>query len=194
VDELLGSAATRAMRYLREIQDRPVAPTAEAVARLAVLREPFPEGPGEPGDVLALLDEVGSPATMGMAGPRFFGFVIGGALPAALAANWLASAWDQNAAFDSPAPAVSVLESVALEWMCEIFGLPAGSAGAFVTGATMANFSALAAARHAVLAGQGWDVEADGLFGAPPISVCSWATTDDDVERSLEAILRIAQG
>ncbi|MDX6597891.1 MAG: hypothetical protein QOE87_1778 [Gaiellales bacterium] len=171
MDELLGSAATRAMRYLREIQDRPVAPTAEAVARLAVLREPFPEGPGEPGDVLALLDEVGSPATMGMAGPRFFGFVIGGALPAALAANWLASAWDQNAAFDSPAPAVSVLESVALEWMCEIFGLPAGSAGAFVTGATMANFSALAAARHAVLAGQGWDVEADGLFGAPPITV-----------------------
>ena len=108
---------------------------------------------------------------MGIAGPRFFGFVIGGALPAALAANWLASAWDQNAAFNSPFPAGSVLESVALEWMRDIFGLPAGTAGAFVTGATMANFSALAAARHAVLAGQVWDVEADGLFGAPPITV-----------------------
>ena len=154
MDELLDSAASRAKRYLREIQDRPVAPSADAIARLAVLSEPFPDGPSEPEQVLALLDEVGSPATMGIAGPRFFGFVIGGALPAALAANWLASAWDQNAAFNSPFPAVSVLESVALEWMCDIFGLPAGTAGAFVTGATMANFSALAAARHAVLAGR----------------------------------------
>ena len=171
MDELLDSAASRAKRYLREIQDRPVAPSADAIARLAVLSEPFPDGPSEPEQVLALLDEVGSPATMGIAGPRFFGFVIGGALPAALAANWLASAWDQNAAFNSPFPAVSVLESVALEWMCDIFGLPAGTAGAFVTGATMANFSALAAARHAVLAGQDWDVEAEGLFGAPPITV-----------------------
>jgi glutamate/tyrosine decarboxylase-like PLP-dependent enzyme len=171
VDELLDSAATRATRYLREIQDRPVAPATDAIDRLAVLREPFPDGPSEAGDVLALLDEVGSPATMGIAGPRFFGFVIGGALPAALAANWLASAWDQNAAFNSPTPAVSVLEAVALEWMCEIFGLPDGTAGAYVTGATMANFSALAAARHAVLAGQDWDVEADGLFGAPPTTV-----------------------
>ena len=121
--------------------------------------------------MLALLDELGSPATMGMAGPRFFGFVIGGSLPVTLAANWLATAWDQNAAFDSVTPAASLLEAVALEWLLDIFGLPEGCAGAFVTGATMANFSALAAARHAVLAGQDWDVEADGLFGAPPITV-----------------------
>jgi glutamate/tyrosine decarboxylase-like PLP-dependent enzyme len=127
--------------------------------------------PSEPATVLGLLDELASPATMGVAGPRFFGFVIGGTLPAALAANWLASAWDQNAAFDAASPATAVLESVALDWMREIFCLPEGSAGAFVTGATMANFSSLAAARHALLAAQGWDVEADGLFGAPPISV-----------------------
>jgi glutamate/tyrosine decarboxylase-like PLP-dependent enzyme len=171
VNELLESAAARAARYLTGIQDRKVAPAAAAVARLEGLREPFPVGPSDAGDVLALLDELGSPATMGIAGPRFFGFVIGGSLPVALAANWLASAWDQNAAFHSPFPAVSVLESVALEWMREIFGLPVGTGGAFVTGATMANFSALAAARHAVLAAQGWDVEADGLFGAPPITV-----------------------
>ena len=171
MDELLESAAARAKRYLREIQERPVAPAADAIARLAVLSEPFPDSPSEPEQVLALLDEVGSPATMGIAGPRFFGFVIGGALPVALASNWLASAWDQNAAYRSPSPAVAALESVALEWMCDIFGLPDGTAGAFVTGATMANFSALAAARHAVLAGQDWDVEADGLFGAPPITV-----------------------
>jgi glutamate/tyrosine decarboxylase-like PLP-dependent enzyme len=171
VNELLDSAATRAARYLAEIQDRAVAPSAEDVARLETLREPFPAGPSEADDVLALLDELGSPATMGMAGPRFFGFVIGGSLPAALAANWLATAWDQNAAFHSPAPAASVLEAVALDWMRDLFGLPEGCAGAFVTGATMANFSSLTAARHAVLAGQDWDVEADGLFGAPPIAV-----------------------
>ena len=108
---------------------------------------------------------------MAMAGPRFFGFVIGGSLPAALAANWLAGAWDQNAAFDSVTPAVSTLEAVALEWLKDVLGLPGNCAGAFVTGATMANFSALVAARHSVLAAQGWDVEADGLFGAPPITV-----------------------
>jgi glutamate/tyrosine decarboxylase-like PLP-dependent enzyme len=171
VNELLQDAATRASRYLAKIQERGVAASPEAVARLAVLREPLPPGPSEAADVLALLDELGSPATLGIAGPRFFGFVIGGSLPVALAANWLATAWDQNAAFDSTTPAVSLLESVALSWMRDIFGLPEGCGGAFVTGATMANFSALAAARHAVLAAQGWDVEADGLFGAPAIGV-----------------------
>jgi glutamate/tyrosine decarboxylase-like PLP-dependent enzyme len=171
VNELLESAATRAARYLADIQNRSVAPSSEAVAALEVLREPFPAGPSEPADVLALLDELGSPATMGIAGPRFFGFVVGGSLPAALAANWLVTAWDQNAGYHSPTPAASVLEAVALEWMRDIFGLPESCAGAFVTGATMANFSSLAAARHAVLASEDWDVEADGLFGAPPIRV-----------------------
>ena len=171
VNELLEDAAGRAARYLAEIQERPVAPAAAAVARLDILREPFPDGPETAAGVLALLDEVGSPATLGIAGPRFFGFVIGGSLPVALAANWLATAWDQNAAFLSATPAASLLELVALEWMRDIFGLPEDCAGAFVTGATMANFSSLAAARHAVLAGQDWDVEADGLFGAPPITV-----------------------
>jgi glutamate/tyrosine decarboxylase-like PLP-dependent enzyme len=171
VRQLLENAARRSARYLEQIEERGVAPSPESVARLARLREPFPAGPSEPEDVLALLDELGSPATMGMAGPRFFGFVIGGSLPVALAANWLATAWDQNAAFDSVTPAVSVLESVALEWIKDSFGLPRSCAGAFVTGTTMANFCALVAARHSVLAGQGWDVEADGLFGAPPVAV-----------------------
>jgi glutamate/tyrosine decarboxylase-like PLP-dependent enzyme len=171
VEKLLEDVALRSARYLADIGKRGVAPSPAAVSRLAALREPFPAGPSEPADVLALLDEIGSPATLGIAGPRFFGFVIGGSLPAALAANWLAAAWDQNAAFDSVTPAVSVLETVALEWMQDALGLPEGCAAAFVTGATMANFSALVAARHAVLAGQDWDVEADGLFGAPPITV-----------------------
>jgi glutamate/tyrosine decarboxylase-like PLP-dependent enzyme len=171
VKHLLESAAQRSARYLDEIQERRVAASPEAVGRLAALHEPFPAGPSDPADVLALLDEVGSPATMAVAGPRFFGFVIGGSLPAALAANWLAGAWDQNAAFDAPFPGVSALEAVALDWMRGILGLPESCAGAFVTGATMANFTSLAAARHAVLAVQDWDVEGEGLFGAPPITV-----------------------
>jgi glutamate/tyrosine decarboxylase-like PLP-dependent enzyme len=171
VEQLLENVARRSARYLADLQERAVAVSPEAVARLTTLREPLPAGPSDAADVLALLDEIGSPATMAMAGPRFFGFVIGGSLPAALAANWLAGAWDQNAAFDSVTPAVSTLEAVALEWLKDALGLPGNCAGAFVTGATMANFSALVAARHSVLASQGWDVEADGLFGAPPITV-----------------------
>src|SRR5450756_1623091 len=108
---------------------------------------------------------------MAMAGPRFFGFVIGGSLPVTLAANWLAGAWDQNAALYNPSPAASFIEQVALSWLLELLKLPPGCGGGFVTGATMANFSALAAARHAVLAQAGWNVEADGLFGAPEITM-----------------------
>ena len=120
---------------------------------------------------MRLLDEVGSPATMATAGRRFFGFVIGGSLPAALAVNWLAGAWDQNAALYNVTPSTAVVEQVALGWLLELFRLPPGSAGAFVTGASMANFTALASARHAVLAQVGWNVEADGSFGALPITV-----------------------
>jgi len=108
---------------------------------------------------------------MAMAGPRFFGFVIGGALPATLAANWLAAAWDQNAALAQVTPGVSMVEEVALRWLVDLLGLPDSTQGSFVTGATLANFTALAAARHEVLARAGWNVEADGLFGAPPITV-----------------------
>jgi glutamate/tyrosine decarboxylase-like PLP-dependent enzyme len=106
-----------------------------------------------------------------MAGSRFFGFVIGGAQPATLAANWLAGAWDQNSALYRVTPATALLERVALDWLLELFGLPPGCGGGFVTGATMANFTALAAARHALLERAGWNVEAKGLFGAPPITV-----------------------
>ncbi len=118
-----------------------------------------------------MLDELGSPATMGTAGPRFFGFVIGGSLPAALGANWLAAAWDQNAGLFAASPIAAVLEEVTLQWLLEILALPAGCGGAFVTGATVANFTALAAARHAVLERVGWDAGAQGLFGAPAIQV-----------------------
>ena len=168
---LLESAAERAIRYLEDVKERRVGPSAEAVCGLRALEEGFPEGPADQAEVLRVLDEIGSPATMAMAGPRFFGWVIGGSLPAPLAANWLAAAWDQNAGLFVASPIGTVLEEISLRWLLDALGLPAGSGGAFVTGATVANFTALAAARHAVLARVGWDVEARGLFGAPEIQV-----------------------
>ncbi|MCG3156947.1 MAG: L-2,4-diaminobutyrate decarboxylase [bacterium] len=169
--ELLEMAADCASHYLQGIQTRSVAPTPEAIAGLARFQQPLPTGPVDPRLVLQTLDEIGSPATMAMAGPRFFGFVIGGALPAALAANWLAGAWDQNSALYKVTPVTAVIEQVALRWLLEVLQLPPESGGAFVTGATVANFTALAAGRHAVLKAAGWNVEAEGLFGAPPITV-----------------------
>jgi glutamate/tyrosine decarboxylase-like PLP-dependent enzyme len=171
MSELLRNSAERAISYLESLEARSVAPSPQAVAALADLDEPFPEGPSDPRSVLQKLDEYGSPATMAMAGPRFFGFVIGGSLPVALAANWLAGAWDQNSALFNVVPGTAALEQVALRWLLEIFGLPAESAGSFVTGTTVAHITSLAAARHAVLERVGWNVEADGLFGAPPITV-----------------------
>lgn len=171
MSELLHEAAQRAIQYLEGIGERAVAPLPEATARLAQLGGPLPEGPTPAGHVLRLLDEVGSPATVATAGRRFYGLVIGGSLPVTVAANWLAGAWDQNAYVTTTSPVAAALERIALQWLLDIFGLPPQCAGAFVTGATMANFSALAAARHAVLRNAGWDVEARGLFGAPPITV-----------------------
>lgn len=170
-DDLLQDAAARARHYLASLASRPVAPSPGAITRLTELDSPLPEGPADAAQVLARLDELVSPATMAMAGPRFFGFVIGGALPATVAASWLATAWDQNTGLQAATPGTAALESVALGWMLELLDLPREAAGAFVTGATVANLTALAAARHRVLANAGWSVEADGLFGAPPITV-----------------------
>jgi glutamate/tyrosine decarboxylase-like PLP-dependent enzyme len=168
---LLESAAKYALHYLESVNDRSVEPTAEAVNRLSKLDGTLPDEPTNPEILLNTLHEIGSPATVATAGRRFFGFVIGGALPAALAANWLAGAWDQNAGLWVASPVSAALEQIALRWLLDVLGLPPGSAGAFVTGATMANFTALAAARHAILQKAGWDVENDGLFGAPPVTV-----------------------
>jgi glutamate/tyrosine decarboxylase-like PLP-dependent enzyme len=132
-----------------------------------------------------MLDELGSPATTAMAGPRFFGFVIGGTLPVTLAANWLAGAWDQNTGLFRPTPATAFLEQVALRWLLDLLQLPRECGGAFVTGATVGNLCALAAARHAVLKRAGWNVEADGLFGAPPVTVLITAEGHPSVAKSL---------
>lgn len=182
---LLRDALERSCAYLESLAERPVAPRPDAVAALGRLDEPLPDSPSDPASTLALLDEVVTPATMAMAGPRFFGFVIGGTLPATLAANWLAGAWDQNAGLYNTTPGVAHLERVALRWLAELFGLPEGTTGGFVTGATVANLSALAAARHYVLEQAGWNVEADGLFGAPVITVITGEEVHPTLLKSL---------
>ncbi len=169
--DLLESTARRALDYLETLDDRGVAPTPQALQDLSRLNEPIPEQPIDPADVIALLDEIGSPATNASAGGRFFGFVVGGSVPAALAANWLAAAWDQNGGLIATSPIGAKLEAVAMTWLLDVLHLPAESGVGFVTCATAANFTALAAARHSVLQQVGWDVEAQGLFGAPSITV-----------------------
>jgi glutamate/tyrosine decarboxylase-like PLP-dependent enzyme len=168
---LLVDTAERAARYLEEIRSRRVAPLPADVVRLEALAGPLPSSPSDPAKVLALLDDFGSPATVASAAGRYFGFVIGGSLPAALAANWLAGAWDQNAAMQVMSPVAAKLEEIVLGWMVDVLGLPPESGAGFVTGTTMANFTGLAAARTTLLQRAGWNVEEDGLFGAPPIHV-----------------------
>src|SRR5256714_8037128 len=171
MEDLLRATAERAARYLAGLQDRAVAPTPEALANLRRLDEPLPEHPTDPAAVIRLLDDIGSPATMASAGGRFFGFVVGGSLPGAVAASNLAAAWDQNAGIVVLSPIAARLEQVAMRWLLDVLGLPPACGVGFVTCATQANFSGLAAARHALLARRGWNVEAQGLFGAPPITV-----------------------
>ncbi|ARP82264.1 aspartate aminotransferase family protein [Bordetella genomosp. 8] len=185
VEALLRDAAQRAIAYVGAVRDRPVAVSAEALQGLEAFRHPLPETGVDAREVLRLLDESGSPATVATAGGRFFGLVVGGALPATVAANWLATAWDQNACFRHTSPVAATLEDVSLQWMARMFGLPADVGGAFVTGASMANFAALAAARHALLSRLGWDVEAQGLYGAPEIRVIVSEETHVTVGKAL---------
>jgi glutamate/tyrosine decarboxylase-like PLP-dependent enzyme len=168
---VLDLAADMARRYVRDVAEQRVAPSEAAMAALAELHEPFPPSPSDPNDVIEKLDRIGSAATMATTGGRYFGFVIGGMVPAAMAANWLAAAWNQNASLRVMSPIAAELEEVVLRWVCEALGLPPECAGGLVTCATMANFTALVAARQALLARAGWDVTAGGMFGAPPIEV-----------------------
>lgn len=164
-------AAEAGLAYVRKIRARRVAPLAEEIAGLAQLHESFPEGPSDASGVIRLLSEVGGPATMASTGARYFGYVIGGAVPAAMAANWLVGAWDQNAAFRAMSPMAAEMEDVVLPWAAEALGIPAECEGGLVTCATTANFTAMVAARHALLKRVGWNVEEEGVFGAPEIEV-----------------------
>jgi glutamate/tyrosine decarboxylase-like PLP-dependent enzyme len=169
---LLIDAATRAANYIERLTLREVHAHRGAVQHLReALDVPLPAQPSLAAEVVAFLDEFGSPATVASAGGRYFGFVTGGALPVTVAAQLLAVAWDQNCFSFVSSPAVAMLESAALRWLKEALGLPATAEGALVTGATMANFTCLAAARNWTLQRHGWDVDRDGLFGAPPLSI-----------------------
>jgi glutamate/tyrosine decarboxylase-like PLP-dependent enzyme len=168
--DVVRDAMGRAITYLDSLPERHVAADPASLARLMALDTPLPEAPSDPCATIATLDSYQDGVTA-MGSPRFFGFVIGGALPVTIAANLLATAWDQNAAYMTLTPAVARVEEIALNWLVDLLGLPTGTGAGFVTGATVANFSCLLAARHSVLARAGWDVEADGLFGAPPVNV-----------------------
>jgi glutamate/tyrosine decarboxylase-like PLP-dependent enzyme len=186
--EALDFAEERARAYLRHTGFRKVYPSEDALSKLPRFREPMPELPSRPADVVRMLDELGSPATVATTGGRYFGFVIGGTLPASLAANRLVSTWDQNAAFRVMSPVAAEIEEVALRWVCEIFGIEPNCEGGMVTDATAANFTALASARHALLGRSGWDVAADGMFGAPPIEV----VVGEEVHASVLKALNLA--
>src|SRR6202521_119641 len=183
--KFLEPTAERGIRYVDGIRNRRVSPAEADVAALHEFHEAFSDTPSDSREVIAKLDEIGSPATVAATGGRYFGFVNGGMLPAALAANWLAAAWNQNAGLRVMSPIAAELEEVVLRWVCEALGLPPECAGGLVTCATMANFTALVTARHALLARAGWDVTAEGMFGAPPLEVVVGAEVHASILKAL---------
>jgi glutamate/tyrosine decarboxylase-like PLP-dependent enzyme len=186
VNGLLAKTAAQAASYLSALDQRPVGVRADRSELLARLGGPLPEKPTDADTVVDDLARAADPGLIGSAGPRYYGFVVGGSLPSALAADWLTSVWDQNAGGYVLSPASAVVEEVAAGWLVELLGLPPATSVGFTTGATMANFICLAAARSRVLESVGWDVEREGLFGAPPIEVVVGA----DRHVSLELALR----
>jgi glutamate/tyrosine decarboxylase-like PLP-dependent enzyme len=183
--ELLSDTLERALSFLEGLEDRPVAPQVDLARLREALGGPLPED-GSPADaVLARLEENARPGLVATVGPRFFGFVIGGVHPVALAADWLVSTWDQNHGLNVLSPPASVVEETAARWIVELLGLPERSSVAFVTGGQMANFTALAAARHEVLRAAGWDVEERGLAGSPGIDVVASDESHVTIDRAL---------
>ncbi|MCF8474341.1 MAG: aminotransferase class V-fold PLP-dependent enzyme [Emcibacter sp.] len=168
---ILNDSKERALKFLAQVDERRVFPHQQAIDGLSAFNESLPEeGLGDL-NTLDLLDRVGAPAAVANMGKRYFGFVVGGSLPVAVAANWLMTAWDQVASYHLTSPMADRVEKVAAGWILDILDLPRESAVGFVTGATVASFTALSAARHKILNDQGFDVENDGLYGAPKITV-----------------------
>jgi len=170
-DSLLSRTRELAENFLASVDSRPVFPTTTFPELVRALGGPLPEEPQDPQSVIERLAAAADPGLVATPGPRYFGFVTGGSVPAAIAAEWLTAAWDQNAGLHVLSPAAAAIEHVAAGWLLELLGLPPSASVGFVTGATVANTTALAAARHEVLRRAGWDVEAHGLQGAPRITV-----------------------
>jgi glutamate/tyrosine decarboxylase-like PLP-dependent enzyme len=189
LEELLAQTVRHALAYRRSLAERPVASSVSPEALLEQLSQgPLPDAGLPPLQVLEELVRTATPGLTAMSGPRFFGWVTGGTLPSALAADWLTSVWDQNAGPANGAPAAAAFELVAVRWVVELLGLPAETRGALVTGAMMANLAALAGARSQVLAAAGWDVERDGLFGAPPLRVLVGRERHASIDKSLRLL------
>jgi glutamate/tyrosine decarboxylase-like PLP-dependent enzyme len=186
--ELLRETADHAADFLESLPERPVVPPVDLEELRRRMGGPVPEAPTDPREVVAELASVGSDAAVAIPGGRYFGFVIGGAVPAALAADWLTSAWDQNCGLYVAGPAAAVAEEVAGAWLADLLHLPRARSFAFVTGTQMAHATALAAARNHVLAEVGWDVERDGLAGAPKIRVLAGAKMHSTLPRALRLI------
>jgi len=168
---ILNSAAEHALRYLDELRERRVYPDERSLQQLKKFPVQLPEASTEAEEIVGLLNSAGSINTVATNGGRYFGFVFGGALPASLAANWLASAWDQNAVFKIASPVATHIEKIAGAWLLDLLGLPSQSAVGFVTGTTMANFCGVIAARYQLSRRMGWDIKSRGMNNAPPIRV-----------------------
>jgi glutamate/tyrosine decarboxylase-like PLP-dependent enzyme len=184
-DPLLAYVANRVSEYQRGAGERPVRPRTGVAELTAMVGGPLPDGPIDPAAALRQLADAVDAGSVATIGPRYFGFVVGGAMPATVAADWLAIGADQNAGAYVMSPVAAVVEDVAAGWLRDIFGLPPDASAGFTTGAMMANFTALAAARHQVLAKAGWDVEGDGLQGAPLVHVVVGAERHATIDASL---------
>ena len=184
-DAALDRAVVHAKEWIDSLTDRAIPPRMSADEIAPSFAGPLPDGPTDPAQVVDLLAALAEPGLMAMPSGRFFGWVIGGALPAALAADWLTSAWDQNSTLRYATPAAAAAEEAAGGWLLDLLGLPRGADVGFVTGATMANFCGLAAARQQVLAQAGWDVNTKGLNGSPPIRVIVGAERHSAVDVAL---------
>jgi glutamate/tyrosine decarboxylase-like PLP-dependent enzyme len=188
VRALLRRTADLAADFLDSLDDRPVFPRVSADELRRALGGPLPEEPTDPGEVIERLAAAAEPGIVAMPSGRYFGFVIGGGLPAALAADWLTSAWDQNAGFYVCGPSASVVEDVVRDWVCELLGLPADASIGLVTGTQMGSVTALAAARFRVLERAGWDVNRDGLTGAPTVRVLVGEKRHVTIDRALRLL------
>src|SRR4051794_10950149 len=186
--ELFELTAVIAADFYETLPDRPVYPRATVAELHAALSAPLPEHGLPARTVIAELAAAADPGLVAEASGRYFGFVVGGAVPASIAADWLTSTWDQNAGLFVLGPSASIVEQAAGAWLIELLGLPRHASFGFVTGAQMANFTALAAARHHVLAHAGWDVERDGLQGAPKVRVVVGAKRHGTIDRALRML------
>ena len=188
VHDLFRHTAEYAAQFHDTLDDRPVGPQAGYDELVEALGGPLPDEGGEDVDVVSELIAAAEPGLVGSQTGRYFGFVFGSAMPAAVAADWVASAWDQNAFSVVTSPAAAAAEQVAAGWLAELLGLPDGVSSGFVTGAQGANTTALAAARQHVLAQADWDVARDGLHGAPPIRVLAGGERHVTIDRSLRLL------